>query len=193
MTEEQIVAKYAIATGKLTRGGNVPTSRKAVYSFVCMKCSEVAFTTTRKVTGFCSKSCHALYFWDSNTDRSNKIDKDGYVKVIAPLNHPIRKNRKSARIAEHVLVMEKMIGRYLVTGENVHHKNGIKADNRPENLELWVRMQPTGQRLEDVLNFVAENYQKEIEAKLEVKNLIQGVIRRLEERGTLSEGELQSL
>lgn len=34
--------------------------------------------------------------------------------------------------------MEQKLGRKLVRGESVHHKNGVRADNRPENLELWV-------------------------------------------------------
>jgi hypothetical protein len=58
---------------------------------------------------------------------------------------------RSPYVFEHILVMEQVLGTYLVAGESVHHLNGVKDDNRAENLELWTRPQSSGIRVTDAI------------------------------------------
>lgn len=93
-------------------------------------------------------------------------DKDGPIAPFRTNGKHITKNSHGYRllfrpehpnaarhgwVMEHRVVMAEMIGRPLEKYEQVHHKNGIKDDNRPENLELWVISQPPGQRVPDIV------------------------------------------
>ena len=77
------------------------------------------------------------------------LHKAGYVYVWLDDNDPMRIMTNSSYVFEHRLVMARFLGRPLLPSEEVHHKNGVKADNRIENLELWKASHPKGQRVDD--------------------------------------------
>lgn len=57
---------------------------------------------------------------------------------------------------QHRIVMESILGRTLYDDETVHHRNGVRDDNRPENLELWVGAPVRGIKVEDAVAWARE-------------------------------------
>lgn len=79
----------------------------------------------------------------------------GYRAVVVP-EHLRHLTRGTSHALEHRLIMAVLLDRPLAAGESVHHRNGGRLDNRPENLELWSRRQPSGQRVDDKLAYAYE-------------------------------------
>ena len=101
----------------------------------------------------CSKGQNQLKGELSPSWKGGRCIDGGYVFIYMP-THPNKKSNGYVR--EHTYVMSEYLGRSLIKGENVHHKNGDKIDNRIENLELWCRSQPSGQRVSDKIEWAKE-------------------------------------
>ena len=117
----------------------------------CEECGG-AFQVTKQSAGrFCSTECHYEHTIPTGSLRSSGLD--GYVLVKVPPGIPGARGSATMRrwMSQHRHVMQQHLGRPLLPKEEVHHKNGVRDDNRIENLELWAKSQPAGQRVEDLL------------------------------------------
>lgn len=115
---------------------------------------------------FCSNSCRASAKTGTLHTQWNdgkSFTSSGYVRVYAYSSEISQEDldkfgsifhktgdRGNPAVLEHRLIMSRELGRPLKDHETVHHKNGDRSDNRPENLELWTKQHPHGVRATDL-------------------------------------------
>lgn len=141
-------------------GGNEPlkTPKHSV------KCSVDGCDMPRESLGLCVMHWNRNKVEGSPGEAGRRIARKGKSMWRPDANGYIYRIVDGEKVLQHRLVMEEHLGRSLEAWENVHHLNGIRSDNRIENLELWLKPQPCGQRAEDLAAWVVDHYPELVEA-----------------------------
>lgn len=145
----------------------------------CEQCGEpFVIPPPNKVKGavyhrrFCSFECQKI--WRAENCRKRYVNSQGYVEIISRkvdshgygrLNLGTGHNGVG-RVKEHRYVMEQHLGRPLHPDESVHHRNGVKTDNRIENLELWPSKHLKGVLTDDAVEWAVEMLERYAPEKL---------------------------
>jgi peptide methionine sulfoxide reductase MsrB len=120
---------------------------------VCPECG-VTFSLAPSQTPnrrCCSYACMKAY---AISNPVRQVTEGGYIRLFVGPDYPGATGH--GHILEHRKVMAEHLGRPLLKHEDVHHINGVRDDNRLENLELWSTSHPRGQRIEDKLAWARE-------------------------------------
>lgn len=116
-------------------------------------CGKTSTPTSVRLVSGKTKSCGCIAYNRGSSAVSWKNGKtltpDGYVRIRDSVTGKVLG-------MEHVVVMTSIIGRPLFPGESVHHRNGIRSDNTPENLELKASNHGKGQSIEDLVAWAKE-------------------------------------
>lgn len=125
-------------------------TKKADRFVACKTCASIFERPHGKMQSHCSRSC-------ANTGRVRAGEFRREEGATQPHGSGYVMEKRGTKWAmQHRLVMEATLGRPLESFERVHHKNGDRKDNRPENLELWLttaksKKDPAGQRMKDLM------------------------------------------
>ena len=115
------------------------------YTRICQRCNkQFNFLRQRKMSPtnpypkYCP-NCRAIIL--RKQPRGRFVDSGGYVKIFV----------NGKYLSEHRIIMEQILGRKLRPYENVHHKDGNRSNNNPDNLELWIAPSPFGIKATDLI------------------------------------------
>lgn len=106
----------------------------------CARCgAALVLKPSQAARAYCSTACNATAKTKRASGRTHNgrpviINAQGYFTVYEP-THPAA-NKHNGRVLEHRLIMEKVIGRYLLTDEHIDHIDQDKTNNDPSNLQV---------------------------------------------------------
>jgi hypothetical protein len=153
--------------GRFARGGDPKIARKKTRKTKCEVIEDNEVCGNKHMANkMCAKHYNRFRVHGDPLKKRERSPSNGEYVYLYMANHEMADS--AGRVFEHRFVMANNLGRSLLPHENVHHKNGVKDDNRIENLELWSRSQPAGQRVADKIEWAIEllkNYAPERLAK----------------------------
>ncbi|MEI7494509.1 MAG: HNH endonuclease signature motif containing protein [Alphaproteobacteria bacterium] len=143
------------------------------------ECGNIKYHLTYDLTSNKIKSC-GCYNREVSKDRMSGVNNHNWKggSTIRKNGYKEIKFGENRGKLEHRVIYEQYYGIKLKPHQNIHHINGVKLDNRIENLELWDTSQPSGQRIEDKIRFyfnlvkVYENHPLYRDLIEEVKNKV---------------------
>lgn len=157
---------YEVATKNSINGKLGGTGFVKAYLFICLQCGKefprLKCHIKNKNKTFCCAKCANEYNTplSATTGSQHPSWKGGRRKTSGGYIHLWKPEHPNANsdgcILEHRFVMEQIIGRLLLPNETVHHKNGKRDDNRPENLELFASQHGKGQSVSDLIQHAKE-------------------------------------
>lgn len=97
----------------------------------CETCGK-SYRPRSKTSRFCCRRC----LWDFNKINNRKPEPIWWTNQKGYIEGRVWVDGKRVKVKQHRWIMQQIVGRTLESWEHVHHKNGIKTDNRPSNLEI---------------------------------------------------------